>query len=160
MSKREDHEVQKDMWWHWTKKKLPSVSRSRLLETSSGDSPSRGNSDTQNIYRPNLHKAVLNLIAKYPKALSVRKFFRKNILTIFSSVGRLVKATWCTSQTFIILCFTPDGSSTISSVNYELKTNFRRPAVSPSVRSMMVQSKSLNVGCLSIIDAAGGSRTI
>jgi len=22
MTRREDHEVHKDMWWHWTKKKL------------------------------------------------------------------------------------------------------------------------------------------
>jgi len=32
MPRREDHEVHKDMWWHWTKKNFVSKRRERITQ--------------------------------------------------------------------------------------------------------------------------------
>ena len=36
MPRREDHEVHKDMWWHWTKKKLYNMYNEDIQFSSQG----------------------------------------------------------------------------------------------------------------------------
>jgi len=62
MPRREDHEVHKDMWWHWTKKKIErgSLSLTDVVVTTVYQDCNAGHrgKDVQSLYRPGQHLNV------------------------------------------------------------------------------------------------------